>query len=288
MRATEGVSGMIPRQEYEILSFMHEFYRYPEFMRMITDNIGAAGRHRHRRLSARQRDRHQDQLRARLVPRRRRLRHGPLRPAGARGDQPRRLRRGIEHHPQVHAAGAVGQAPGRLHPQLAGPLPLPDPRAGRPRRSSRPRSWTSSPTERSTTAFTQFNATAELLAFFDHYDCRLGLGDTGPYPLPDGRLLIVRDLFVNEEVFHWSDVCDRAAPLLHARRRRSTPTSWASRRSGSTTSPPPSRVPKNYVPAITGGAVFVREKWDTPMGEVYPVKLTDLGAAPGEDPAGHA
>ena len=26
MRATEGVSGMIPRQEYEILSFMQEFY----------------------------------------------------------------------------------------------------------------------------------------------------------------------------------------------------------------------------------------------------------------------
>ena len=35
-------------------------------------------------------------------------------------------------------------------------------------------------------------------------------------------------------------------------------------------------LPKNYVPAITGGAVFVREKWDTPMGEVYPVALDDL------------
>ena len=81
------------------------------------------------------------------------------------------------------------------------------------------RSRTSSPASRSTHSLHQFNATAELLAFFDHYDCRLGLGDTGPYPLPDGRLLIVRDLFVNEEVFHWSDVCDeRTAPLLHARR----------------------------------------------------------------------
>jgi hypothetical protein len=43
MRATEGVSGMIPRQEYEILSFMQEFYRYPEFMRMMTDQVGARG-----------------------------------------------------------------------------------------------------------------------------------------------------------------------------------------------------------------------------------------------------
>ena len=41
MRATEGVSGMIPRQEYEILAFMHEFYRWPEILRMTTDEIGA-------------------------------------------------------------------------------------------------------------------------------------------------------------------------------------------------------------------------------------------------------
>ena len=43
MRATEGVSGMIPRQEYEILAFMHEFYRWPEFLRKTTDQVGAAG-----------------------------------------------------------------------------------------------------------------------------------------------------------------------------------------------------------------------------------------------------
>ncbi len=34
--------------------------------------------------------------------------------------------------------------------------------------------------------------------------------------------------------------------------------------------------PKNYIEHIVGGAVFVREKWDTPMGEVYPVKIADL------------
>src|SRR6476661_2303327 len=40
MRATEGVSGMIPRQEYEILAFMHEFYRWPEILRMTTEEVG--------------------------------------------------------------------------------------------------------------------------------------------------------------------------------------------------------------------------------------------------------
>ena len=43
MRATEGVSGMIPRQEYEILAFMQEFYRWPEVLQMTTDEIGAKG-----------------------------------------------------------------------------------------------------------------------------------------------------------------------------------------------------------------------------------------------------
>ena len=42
MRATEGVSGMIPRQEYEILAFMHEFYRWPEIMAMTTEEVGGA------------------------------------------------------------------------------------------------------------------------------------------------------------------------------------------------------------------------------------------------------
>jgi len=43
MRATEGASGMIPRQEYEILAFMQEFYRWPEILRMTTDEVGAQG-----------------------------------------------------------------------------------------------------------------------------------------------------------------------------------------------------------------------------------------------------
>jgi hypothetical protein len=38
-----GVSGMIPRQEYEILAFMHEFYRWPEILEMTTNEIGAQG-----------------------------------------------------------------------------------------------------------------------------------------------------------------------------------------------------------------------------------------------------
>src|SRR5690606_35923845 len=36
--------------------------------------------------------------------------------------------------------------------------------------------------------------------------------------------------------------------------------------------------PKNYIPFIVGGAVFAREKFDTPMGEVRNVALSELDA----------
>ena len=47
-------------------------------------------------------------------------------------------------------------------------------------------------------AFQKFSASTELLGFLHHFDNRLGLGDHGPYTLPDGGFVLVRDLFVNE------------------------------------------------------------------------------------------
>ena len=51
-------------------------------------------------------------------------------------------------------------------------------------------------------AFRAFNATTELTGFLLHYDCRAGLCDTGPYPLPDGGFVIVRDHFLYEPFLH--------------------------------------------------------------------------------------
>lgn len=50
----------------------------------------------------------------------------------------------------------------------------------------------------------KFNAAAQMQGFMNHFDNRLGLGDTGPYETKD-RLILVRDCYVNEKVFHWSD-----------------------------------------------------------------------------------
>ncbi|WP_197497006.1 hypothetical protein [Arthrobacter sp. B6] len=42
-RSTEGESGLIPRQEYETLSFVQQWDLYPEAMRTITSEIGVDG-----------------------------------------------------------------------------------------------------------------------------------------------------------------------------------------------------------------------------------------------------
>jgi hypothetical protein len=42
-RASEGESGLIPRQEYETVSFVQQWSIYPRFVRMLTDEIGVDG-----------------------------------------------------------------------------------------------------------------------------------------------------------------------------------------------------------------------------------------------------
>jgi hypothetical protein len=52
-----------------------------------------------------------------------------------------------------------------------------------------------------------FNATLVAYLFLLYFDTRVGHGDTGPYPLPDGRVLLVRDYYeLAESDFPWSGV----------------------------------------------------------------------------------
>ncbi len=137
MRATEGVSGMIPRQEYEILAFMHEFYRWPEILRMTTEEVGGAqgvmdiGATARREIGTKINSVHDWCI-------------------GAVGFGMGRCGllalEAIGPDDYVAESNEIlkfmqrvlwGQASGRLHPELAGPLPLPDPRAGPPRPAGR-------------------------------------------------------------------------------------------------------------------------------------------------------
>jgi len=53
----------------------------------------------------------------------------------------------------------------------------------------------------------RFNATVVNYLFLLYFDTRVGSGDSGPYPLPDGRTLLVRDFYrMGQSDFWWSDV----------------------------------------------------------------------------------
>lgn len=47
--------------------------------------------------------------------------------------------------------------------------------------------------------FRRFNASIELLSFLMHYDNRVGLSDSGPYLTEEGKPMILRDIFVDRE-----------------------------------------------------------------------------------------
>ncbi len=276
MRATEGVSGMIPRQEYEILAFMHEFYRWPELLRMTTQeaggpqaimDIGAGAR---REIGTKVNAVHdwcigavgfgmgrcgllaleviqpQDYIGEsnEILKFMQRILWGKRQDGYILNSQDR-------YRCRIHEPDFLDQITAQMEPL----------ENGSPQHAQ----------------FTRFNAAAELLSFLDHYDCRLGLGDTGPYELPNGQLLILRDLFVNEEVFHWSDVCDdEKLPHCYTLALTIDPEAMGLNEIRVNDISTTFTRPKNYIEAITGGAVFAREKWNTPMGEVYPIKVADL------------
>jgi hypothetical protein len=57
------------------------------------------------------------------------------------------------------------------------------------------------------TRIKQFNATVINYLFLLYFDTRVGTGDSGPYPLPDGRVLLVRDFYqLAASDFGWSEV----------------------------------------------------------------------------------
>jgi len=55
----------------------------------------------------------------------------------------------------------------------------------------------------------RFSASLMTYLFLLYFDTRVGTGDTGPYPLPDGRVLLVRDFYrLGRSDLWWSDVAD--------------------------------------------------------------------------------
>lgn len=127
-------------------------------------------------------------------------------------------------------------------------------------------------------SFKQLNGASELLTFLLHYDSRCGQGDSGPFILDDGKPMIIRRRVLNEPVYPWSEVAEeqnlpyalvfgfvidpeevgREGEELQELRVNDTGTLFTK--------------PENYVDAIESVALFVREDPEQPE----PVPLSDL------------
>lgn len=116
----------------------------------------------------------------------------------------------------------------------------------------------------------RFNATLIAYLFLLYFDTRVGAGDTGPYPLPDGRVLLVRDYYqLGRSHFWWSDVAAEipyqdltAAFVLDGVRFRVTDFGSSYHE------------PEDYLDHLVGFSLFTT---DAPDRSLRPVPLDELG-----------
>lgn len=258
-RASEGESGLIPRQEYETVSFVQQWADYPRFVRMLTDEIGVDGLLELARTSRREVGTKINVTRnwaASVCPI---LGRGIAVDLGFHGAEDRRgdleeliqFGRRLQHGTWGGGPGFVSargfQVPVLDEDVLTSLVDQVKPLEG-PGRD----------------AFRKFNAKTELFGFMLHYDCRAGMGDTGPYPLPDGRFAIVRDHFLNETAYPWSGVaeglpyCVTEVLVFPADKVTATVNEIMTTFTK----------PTNYLDFLVEGVAFARDTIDTPMSQL--------------------
>jgi hypothetical protein len=260
-RQTEGESGLIPRQEYETVAFVQQWATWARWFGLITDEIGVDGVIELGRLP-----RHEIGTKVNhvhlwasgscpLIGRAIADQLGLEDVSERDGDRDtivqfmRRLQHGLWD-------GGPGFVSGR---QYAVPV-LEQSWLERFRAEER---RLDDPEELA--AFRRFNAATELCGFLVHYDCRAGLCDTGPYPLPDGGFMIVRDHFLYEPAYAWASVIDDLPYCVTEAIffRPDEPVSITINDIATTFAQP-----RNYLRHLSGAVVYARDRWDTPMSDV--------------------
>ena len=256
-RSTEGESGLIPRQEYETLSFVLQWDIYPDAMRAITDTLGVEGlvdlgRVSHREVGTKvnHRSKYACALMA-ILGRGIGVKLDLVDPVSSRHDVQtaiqfgRRLWHGTWGDGPGLASGRGFQLPHLdrhvLDPLVAQARSLDDPD--------------------SRATFRRFNATTELFGFMLHYDNRLGMGDTGPYPLPGGGFALVRDHFLHESAYPWADVAEGMPYAVTEVMVFGEGSVRVTINDIGTTF----TEPNTYLDHLQGVAVFARDTLDTPM-----------------------
>lgn len=260
-RQTEGESGLIPRQEYETVGFVQQWSTYARWMDMITDKVGVDGIIELGGLPRREigtKANHVHIWTTGLTP----LIGGAIcNQLGVASDldQQRNSETLIQFMRRLQL-GLWGEGPGFISGRRYQAPALDDAWIQRFRdeevRLDDPDRLA---------AFRKFNATTELTGFLLHYDNRAGMCDTGPYPLTDGGFVLVRDHFLYEQAYEWSEpLSDLPYAVTEAMFfRPDTPVEIAINDIATTFAKP-----RNYLKYLSGAVVYARDRWDTPVEQV--------------------
>lgn len=270
-RISEGESGLIPRQEYEVMGTFMQWQRHPRFHRMITEAVGVDG----------------------------------LREIGAKA----RHEIGTKVNPlHIWAAGvpsALGraiavelglQAPGDRADDLKGAMQFTrrlyrgmwndnGPMFTSARNYHAPLlddEWVTRFIDEKTVlpedpqarrAFQRFNGSTQLASFLLHFDCRNGVADTGPYPLPNGGWALVRDHILNDPGYPWADAVGDLPWSVTLVMFFEGDEAINSRVVDIGTM---FTEPANYLKHLTSYAVYLREREDTPVSEIRVLREDEL------------
>jgi hypothetical protein len=262
-RATEGENGLIPRQEYEALSTVEYMTKFPELWDLITEEVGGdgvidIGATARREIGTKVNALHVWCAGASFVTGR-----GITMGLGHFGptDRAEAIARAFQFNRRL-ARGMWGDEGGMFASQRNYRVPLLEGTDWLERFRDEA-VFFDDPEQKK--LYTTFNATAQLLVFLLHFDNRLGLGDSGPYPTEDGGFLIVRDHFLNDPAYHWFDVAEELPHCItQAMYFKPPPEMKVIVNDLSTTFTQPA----SYIPYLTGMAVYARDKWDTPISDI--------------------
>lgn len=116
-----------------------------------------------------------------------------------------------------------------------------------------------------------FNATLVAYLFLLYFDTRVGHGDTGPYHLPDGRVLLVRDFYeMGQSDFWWSDVA-KDLPYRNLTAAMVLRDVTIDRITDFGTS---NTTPEDFLEHLDGFALYTTD--DMPLGELRQVPLDEM------------
>lgn len=260
-RQSEGESGLIPRQEYETVGFVQQWSTYARWMDKITDKIGADGIIELGAVPRREIGTKANHLHAwatGITP----LNGGAVCDqlgVASEIDRQRNAETVIQFQRKLQF-GLWGDGPGFVAGRKYQARVLEDRWIDRFRDEE-----TRLDDPDRLAAFRKFNATTELTGFLLHYDNRAGLCDTGPYPLPDGGFVLVRDHFLYEQAYEWSEPMSGLPYAVTEAMffRPDTPVEIAINDIATTFA-----MPKNYLKHLSGAVVYARDRWDTPVEQV--------------------